>query len=237
MTVVGWVLNLVMVPVVAFYLLRDWDDLVERIHALIPRSIEPVVARLARESDDVLGAFLRGQLSVMLVLGAFYGIGLWLVGVSIGPLIGMIAGLISFVPYLGAITGVVMGVIAALVQYQDWAHVLLVLGVFAIGQTLEGYVLVPKLVGDKIGLHPVAVIFAVLAGGELFGFLGVLLALPAASVVMVVLRYLYERYTASELYTTGSAPEIVVVAKGSEQAARVEAASSAVPPAAGSPPA
>jgi len=212
LAVVGWVLNLVMVPVVAFYLLRDWDDLVARIHALIPRSIEPVVARLARESDDVLGAFLRGQLSVMLVLGAFYGIGLWLVGVSVGPLIGMIAGLISFVPYLGAITGVVMGVIAALVQYQDWTHVLLVLGVFAIGQTLEGYVLVPKLVGDKIGLHPVAVIFAVLAGGELFGFLGVLLALPVASVVMVVLRYLHARYTQSELYTSAAEKPLIVVA-------------------------
>jgi predicted PurR-regulated permease PerM len=238
MAVVGWVLNLVMVPVVAFYLLRDWDDLVARIHALIPRSVEPVVARLARESDDVLGAFLRGQLSVMLALGTFYGIGLWIVGVSIGPLIGMIAGLISFVPYLGAITGVVMGIIAALVQYQDWAHVLLVLGVFAIGQTLEGYVLVPKLVGDKIGLHPVAVIFAVLAGGELFGFLGVLLALPVASVVMVVLRYLYARSASSELYTTGSTPGIVVVDKGAERAAVADAVSSAAPPPAapGSPP-
>ncbi|HEY6941317.1 AI-2E family transporter [Dokdonella sp.] len=238
MAVVGWVLNLVMVPVVAFYLLRDWDDLVARIHALIPRSVEPVVARLARESDDVLGAFLRGQLSVMLALGTFYGIGLWIVGVSIGPLIGMIAGLISFVPYLGAITGVVMGIVAALVQYQDWAHVLLVLGVFAIGQTLEGYVLVPKLVGDKIGLHPVAVIFAVLAGGELFGFLGVLLALPVASVVMVVLRYLYARYTSSELYTTGSTPGIVVVDKGAERAAVADAVSAAAPPPAapGSPP-
>jgi predicted PurR-regulated permease PerM len=216
MTVVGWALNLVMVPVVAFYLLRDWDVLVERIHALIPRSIEPVVSRLAHESDVVLGAFLRGQLSVMLVLGGFYGVGLWAVGISVGPLIGMVAGLISFVPYLGAITGVLMGVVAALVQYQDWTHVLLVLGVFAIGQTLEGYVLVPKLVGDKIGLHPVAVIFAVLAGGELFGFLGVLLALPTASVVMVVLRYLYQRYTHSELYTAGAEPTIVVVEKGHE---------------------
>jgi predicted PurR-regulated permease PerM len=210
MAVVGWVLNLVMIPVVAFYLLRDWDVLVARIHALIPRSVEPVVSRLARESDDVLGAFLRGQLSVMVVLGVFYGVGLWLVGVSVGPLIGMVAGLISFVPYLGAITGVVMGVIAALVQYQDWAHVLLVLGVFAIGQTLEGYVLVPRLVGEKIGLHPVAVIFAVLAGGELFGFLGVLLALPVASVVVVVLRYLHQRYTHSELYTSRVEPVIVV---------------------------
>ncbi|MFC4819356.1 AI-2E family transporter [Dokdonella ginsengisoli] len=217
MALVGWVLNLVMIPVVAFYLLRDWDVLVARIHALIPRSIEPVVSRLAGESDEVLGAFLRGQLSVMVALGVFYGAGLWLIGINVGPLIGMIAGLISFVPYLGAITGVLMGVIAALVQYQDWAHVALVLGVFVVGQTLEGYVLVPKLVGDKIGLHPVAVIFAVLAGGELFGFLGVLLALPVASVVMVVLRYLYERYTQSELYTTRAQSGIIV--PGSEEAA------------------
>ena len=211
LTVVGWVLNVVMVPVVAFYLLRDWDILVERIHALVPRSIEPTVVRLARESDDVLGAFLRGQLSVMVALGVLYGVGLWLVGISVGPLIGMIAGLISFVPYLGAITGVVMAVIAALVQYQDWAHVALVLIVFGIGQTLEGYVLVPRLVGEKIGLHPVAVIFAILAGGELFGFLGVLLALPVASVVMVLLRYAHERYTASQLYRSPDEPVIVLV--------------------------
>ncbi|MEP7042663.1 MAG: AI-2E family transporter [Dokdonella sp.] len=210
LAVVGWLLNLVMIPVVAFYLLRDWDVLVARLRVLIPRSVEPVVMRLARESDDVLGAFLRGQLSVMVALGVFYGVSLWLVGVSVGPLIGMVAGLISFVPYLGAITGIVMGVIAALVQYQDWFHVLLVLGVFAIGQSLEGYVLVPRLVGEKIGLHPVAVIFAVLAGGELFGFLGVLLALPVASVVMVLLRYLHERYTESELYNTRAQPTIIV---------------------------
>ena len=201
LTIVGWVLNIVMIPVVAFYLLRDWDIMVERIHALVPRSIEPVVSRLARESDEVLGAFLRGQLSVMVVLGVIYGVGLWLVGISVGPLIGMIAGLISFVPYLGAITGVVMGVIAALVQYQDWtACRCSCSSVFAIGQTLEGYVLVPRLVGEKIGLHPVAVIFAVLAGGELFGFLGVLLALPVASVVMVCCATRTSATRASELY-------------------------------------
>jgi len=210
LTLVGWMLNIVMIPVVAFYLLRDWDILVERIHALVPRSIEPTVVMLSRESDVVLGAFLRGQLSVMIVLGILYAVGLWAVGLSVGPLIGMIAGLISFVPYLGAITGVFMAVIAALVQYQDLTHVLLVLMVFGIGQTLEGYVLVPKLVGDKIGLHPVAVIFAVLAGGELFGFLGVLLALPVASVVMVLLRYAHERYTASKLYQSQDEPMIVL---------------------------
>jgi predicted PurR-regulated permease PerM len=211
LTIVGWALNIVMIPVVAFYLLRDWDIMVERIHALVPRSIEPVVTRLARESDEVLGAFLRGQLSVMVVLGIIYGAGLWIAGISVGPLIGMIAGLISFVPYLGAITGVLMGLVAAIVQYQDWQHVAYVAIVFAIGQTLEGYVLVPRLVGEKIGLHPVAVIFAVLAGGELFGFVGVLLALPVASVVMVLLRYAHERYTASELYRASDEPVIVVV--------------------------
>lgn len=226
LALLGMVLNLVMIPVVGFYLLRDWDDLVERIHGLIPRSVEAVVSRLARESDQVLGAFLRGQISVMLVLGIFYGLALWLAGISVGPLIGMIAGLISFVPYLGAITGVLMGVIAALVQYQDLTHVLLVLGVFVAGQLLEGYVLVPKLVGDKIGLHPVAVIFAVLAGGELFGFLGVLLALPVAAVVMVVLRYVHERYTGSELYQTGQAGAAIIVPA---QAADVAAAAQRVP--------
>ncbi len=210
MTIIGWVLNLVLVPVVAFYLLRDWDVLIERIHTMIPRGVEPVVSRLARESDDVLGAFVRGQLSVMIALAVYYGAGFWLTGLSVGPLIGMVAGLISFVPYLGAITALVMGVIAALVQYQDWYHVMLVVGVFAVGQLLEGYVLVPRLVGEKIGLHPVAVIFAVLAGGELFGFLGVLLALPIASVLMVLLRYVYRRYTESELYTTRAEPAIVV---------------------------
>jgi predicted PurR-regulated permease PerM len=198
--VVSWITRLVVVPVAFFYLLRDWDVMVARIHELLPRSIEPVVSRLAHEVDDTLSAFVRGQLSVMIALGIIYAVGLWAVGIDVGPLIGLIAGLISFVPYLGSIVGILMGVIAALVQYGDWVHVLMVAAVFVIGQLLEGYVLVPRLVGEKIGLHPVAVIFAVLAGGELFGFLGVLLALPVASILMVVLRYAHERYRASELY-------------------------------------
>ncbi|HEX5304789.1 MAG TPA: AI-2E family transporter [Dyella sp.] len=199
--VLMWMTNLVLIPVVAFYLLRDWDRLVAWIDSMLPRSIEPTVAHLARESDKVLGAFVRGQMLVMLALGVFYGGGLAVVGLSVGPLIGMIAGLLSFVPYLGFIIGFGAALIAVLVQYGDWTHLLLVCGVFVIGQLLEGYVLVPKLVGDKIGLHPVAVIFAVLAGGYLFGFLGVLLALPAASVILVLLRYLSERYRLSHLYT------------------------------------
>lgn len=200
MGIITWLTNAVLIPVVAFYLLRDWDTMIAHIQRLIPRSVEPTVVRLSRESDQVLGAFVRGQLLVMLALGVFYGLGLTLVGISIGPLIGMVAGLLSFVPYLGFMIGFVAALIAALVQYGDWTHVLLVCGVFTVGQLLEGYVLVPRLVGGKIGLHPVAVIFAVLAGGHLFGFLGVLLALPAASVVVVLLRYVFARYRESDLY-------------------------------------
>ena len=208
--IVLWLTNLVLIPVVAFYLLRDWDRLVGTIDRMLPRSIEPTIAHLAHESDKVLGAFVRGQLLVMLALGIFYGAGLSLVGLSVGLLIGIVAGLLSFVPYLGFIVGFGAAVIAVLVQYGDWAHLLIICGVFVVGQLLEGYVLVPKLVGDKIGLHPVAVIFSVLAGGYLFGFLGVLLALPAASVIMVLLRYLLERYRLSELYTEEGADDPVI---------------------------
>ncbi|TAL87034.1 MAG: AI-2E family transporter [Rhodanobacter sp.] len=208
-----WMTNLVLIPVVAFYLLRDWDRLVATIDRVLPRSIQPTVAHLAHESDKVLGAFVRGQLLVMLALGVFYGAGLSLVGLSVGLLIGVVAGLLSFVPYLGFIIGFGAALIAVLVQYGDWPHLLLVCGVFVVGQLLEGYVLVPKLVGDKIGLHPVAVIFAVMAGGYLFGFLGVLLALPAASVIMVLLRYLLDQYQHSELYTGKEREDPVIVGR------------------------
>lgn len=210
--IVAWLANLVLIPVVAFYLLRDWDRMVAKIDSMLPRSIQPTIAYLAGESDKILGAFVRGQLLVMLALGVFYGGALGVVGLTVGPLIGMVAGLLSFVPYLGFIIGFVAAIVAVLVQYGDWTHVLVVCGVFAVGQLLEGYVLVPKLVGDKIGLHPVAVMFAVLAGGYLFGFLGVLLALPAASVIMVLLRYLFERYRMSELYNEAG-PEDPVIAE------------------------
>jgi predicted PurR-regulated permease PerM len=200
LAVLGWIANLALIPVVTFYLLRDWDALVARVRELLPRPIEPVVSRLASESDSVLGAFLRGQLSVMLALGTIYAVGLWMAGIDLALLIGMLAGLVSFVPYLGVLVGAAAGIIAALVQYGDWLHPLLVIAVFAVDQTLEGFVLTPWLVGDRIGLHPVAVIFAIMAGGQLFGFLGVLLALPVAAVAMVLLRYVHQRYTASGLY-------------------------------------
>jgi len=211
MTVLLWLTNLALIPVVTFYLLRDWDVLIARIRALLPRAIEPAVSRLAGQSDVVLASFLRGQVSVMLALGAIYAIGLSLVGVDLALLIGMLAGLVSFIPYLGAIVGVGAALIATLVQHGDWLHVVLVLGVFAVGQTLESFVLTPWLVGDKIGLHPVAVIFAVMAGGQLFGFLGVLLALPVAAIVMVLLRYAHEQYTQSALYGANEVARVAEV--------------------------
>ena len=194
------VANVALVPVLTFYFLRDWDVMVAQIRDLLPRPYLPTVSRLARESDEVLGGFLRGQFSVMLSLGSIYAIGLWAIGLDLGLLIGFVAGLVSFVPYLGAFVGVTSAVIATLVQHGDATHLLLVLAVFAIGQTLEGFVLVPWLVGDRIGLHPVAVIFAIMAGGQLFGFLGVLLALPVAAVSMVLLRHAHDQYRRSGLY-------------------------------------
>lgn len=201
MAVVTWLVNLVLIPVVTFYLLRDWDLFVARVHELIPRRWASEVGQLARSSDEVLGAFLRGQLLVMLALGLIYSVGLGLLGLEYALLIGMAAGLLSFVPYLGAIGGLLMAGLAAYLQFNDWPHFIGVLVVFGIGQMLEGMVLTPKLVGDRIGMHPVAVIFAVMAGGQLFGFVGVLLALPVAAVIMVLLRYAHERYLNSDLYS------------------------------------
>ena len=208
---VAWVINLALLPILAYYFLRDWDKLVERVASMIPRNHIEVVTRLARESNDVLGAFIRGQIAVMIALGVVYAAGLTLVGLNLGLLIGLVAGLISFIPYLGATTGVVMAVLAALVQSQgvDLQLLVLVGVVFTVGQLLESYVLTPRIVGDKIGLHPVAVIFAVMAGGQLFGFLGMLLALPAAAVINVLLRYAHQRYRQSELYA-GHGPTIVL---------------------------
>jgi predicted PurR-regulated permease PerM len=207
LTLMGWIGNLILIPVVTFYLLRDWNVLIGHIRELVPRRLESDAVRLTRASDEVLGAFFRGQLLVMFALGLIYSTGLSVVGIELGFLLGMIAGLLSFVPYLGFIVGVVAASIAALIQFQDWMPVMYVLLVFGIGQVVESFVLTPLLLGDRIGLHPVAVIFAVLAGGQLFGFVGVLLALPAAAVIMVLLRYTHERYLQSPLYGPSTAGE------------------------------
>tara|TARA_R110000764_G_scaffold57112_2_gene124389 strand:+ start:269 stop:1378 length:1110 start_codon:yes stop_codon:yes gene_type:complete len=192
--------NLVMIPVVGFYLLRDWDLIVARCRDMIPRHHEPLVSRLMHDCDEVLGAFIRGQLLVMTCLGVIYWLGLWMVGLELALLIGLLAGLASIVPYLGFFVGIAAALIAAIFQFGDVFHLVAVVAVFSVGQMIEGMVLTPLLVGDRIGLHPVAVIFAILAGGQLFGFVGILLALPLAAVAMVLLRYFYQRYRESAAY-------------------------------------
>lgn len=196
-----WLADLVLVPVVTFYLLRDWDLLVAKIRDLLPRRIEPMVSKLAQESDEVIGAFLRGQVIVMVALGVLYSTGLAVIGLDFSLLIGMLAGLVSFVPYLGLITGILIASVAALLQFHSLLSLIPVLIVFGIGQLISDFLLTPKLVGDRIGLHPVAVLFAVLAGGHLFGFFGILLALPVAAVIAVLLRHAHDEYLKSVFYS------------------------------------
>ncbi|MEX2481133.1 MAG: AI-2E family transporter [Gammaproteobacteria bacterium] len=197
--ILGWVTYLLLIPVVTFYLLRDWDHLVAAVRDLLPKRVEPTISRLAGEMDAVLAEFLRGQVTVMAVLAVVYMLGLWLVGLDLAFVIGVLAGLVSFVPYLGVIVGVLVAGVAAFMQFGDIFHLVAVAAVFGVGQVLEGMVLSPWLVGDRIGLHPVAVIFAVMAGGQLFGFFGVLLALPVAAVVVVLLRHSHDEYLKSTL--------------------------------------
>ena len=200
MALIALLANMILIPVVTFYLLRDWDELVKRIDELLPRKSQPVIAKLARESDEVLAAFIRGQLMVMLVLGMVYSFGLWFIDLELALLIGMLAGLVSFVPYLGFIVGILAASVAVLLQTQDVMMLIPVFIVFGIGQLLEGMLLTPLMVGDKIGLHPVAVIFSVLAGGQLFGFVGVLLALPIAAVIAVLVRHMHNEYKSSTIF-------------------------------------
>jgi predicted PurR-regulated permease PerM len=200
LSLVMWLSNLVLVPVVTFYLLRDWHKLLDNIQHLLPRSILPTVLSLAGECNEVLGAFFRGQLLVMFGLGVIYTLGLSVAGLDMALLIGLLSGLVSIVPYLGFIFGIVAASIAALFQFHDTIHLVYVFLAFGFGQIMESTVLTPLLVGDRIGLHPVAVIFAILAGGQLFGFVGVLLALPVSSVLMVLLRHFKQKYIASDVY-------------------------------------
>ena len=203
LAIVGWLSMLVLIPVVTFYLLRDWDILIAKIRDLLPRRVEGRAAIIARECDEILGAFIRGQLLVMAALAVIYTLGLWLVGLELALVLGLLAGLASIVPYMGFVVGIVAAVIAAWFQFHDIWVLLQVGVVFGIGQMLEGMVLTPLLVGDRIGLHPVAVIFALLAGGQLFGFVGILLALPTAAVVMVMLRHVHTSYLGSHFYSAG----------------------------------
>jgi predicted PurR-regulated permease PerM len=195
--------NLFLVPVVTFYLLRDWDVMVAEIRHLLPRRAEPKISELAGEVDDVLGAFITGQMLVMLSLGAFYALGLWLAGLDLALLIGFGAGIVSFIPYLGPIVGIVTAGVAMLIQTQELLPLVGIAAVFGIGQFLESVWLTPWLVGDKVGLHPVAVIFSVMAGGQLFGFVGVMLGLPVAAALAVFVRHLRDQWLRSEWYHHG----------------------------------
>lgn len=191
---------LVVTPVVAFYLLRDWDLITAKIDSWLPLGARETIREQLAAIDATLAAFIRGQASVCLVLGLIYGIGLSIVGLKSGLLVGIGAGFISFIPYLGAASGLLVGVGIALFQFPEWLPIIIVAGIFLFGQTLESYVLTPRLVGDRVGLHPVWIIFALMAGGALFGFTGILLAVPVAAVVGVLLRFGIARYLKSPLY-------------------------------------
>jgi len=201
LVILQWLTNLILIPVLTFYLLRDWDDLVARFRELLPRKHADKIIKISGECDDMLAGFLRGQLMVMLALSIMYCIGLTFIGLDLALLIGVIAGIVSFVPYLGLFIGILLAGLAAYLQFQEWLPILWVVLIFGFAQTVEGMFLTPRFVGERIGLHPVAVIFAVMAGGTLFGFVGVLLALPVAAVVMVLLRHAHHRYLNSHLYS------------------------------------
>ncbi|ODN67518.1 AI-2E family transporter [Methylophaga muralis] len=201
MVILQLLTNLVLIPVLTFYLLRDWDDLVARIREILPRKHAGKITQISIECDDMLAGFLRGQLMVMLALSIIYSIGLMFIGLDLALLLGVIAGVVSFVPYLGLFVGITLAGLAAYLQFQEWLPVLMVVLVFGFAQSIESMFLTPRFVGERIGLHPVAVIFAVMAGGTLFGFVGVLLALPVAAVVMVLLRHAHHRYLNSHLYS------------------------------------
>ena len=188
------VFSLFLVPILTFYMLRDWDSIMAHLSALLPEQQRDTIVGLARESEDVLGGFLRGQLLVMVALAVIYSVCLGLVGLKFAVAIGVVSGLVSFVPYLGYNFGIALAGLTVALEPEPLWQLVGVVATFSIAQVIEGSVLTPKLVGDRIGLHPVLIIFAVAAGGQLFGFFGVLLALPAAAVLSVLVRFAYDRY-------------------------------------------
>ena len=198
LTLVG---NAVLIPVALFYLLMDWGQFVGRLVALVPLRLRSGYDSFTDEADSVLGQYLRGQLLVMLIMAAFYSVGMTLFGLDLALPIGIFTGLAMFVPYLGFGIGLILALLAGLLQFASIKAVVMVAVVFGVGQVLEGFVLTPRLVGERIGLHPLAVIFALLAFGQIFGFVGVLIALPASAVLLVAIRRLQASYVTSKLYT------------------------------------
>lgn len=203
--------TIVLIPIIAFYFLLDWNRMLASLRNLIPRQYEQSTLRIVSECHSVLGAFVKGQFLVMILLGIVYAVGLQSIGLEVGLIIGMVAGLCSIIPYLGFGVGIIAAVIACFFQFgMDPKHLLMVLAVFGVGQLIEGYILQPFLLGDKIGLSPVAVVFAVLAGAQLAGFVGMLIALPVAAVIVVLLKHAREWYEQSQFYQF-SAPASVVI--------------------------
>ncbi len=201
LALVNFISLFVVTPVVAFYLLLDWDRMIVKIDALVPRQHVGTVRRLAREIDRAVAGFVRGQGSVCLILGTYYAVGLTLVGLNFGLLIGFFAGIISFIPYVGSAIGLVVAIGVALVQFSpDWVWVAATAAVFFTGQFVEGNILQPKLVGASVGLHPVWLMFALFAFGAIFGFVGLLMAVPAAAAVGVLVRFAIHKYLESEMY-------------------------------------
>ena len=205
--------NLVLAPIVAYYLLLDWSGLVTRSKALIPPRWQPTVQDFLDETDEVLGQYLRGQLLVMAVLAVFYTVGLALVGLKLALPIGVFTGLAVFIPYLGFGLGLVLALLAAMLQFQSVLGVALVGAVYAVGQVVESMYVTPRLLGERIGLHPIAVIFALMAFGHLFGFVGVLIALPASAVLLVAIRRAKAHYLSSDIYLHGAPPAAAPVDK------------------------
>jgi predicted PurR-regulated permease PerM len=195
---------MVVMPVVAFYLICDWPRMITTVDKWVPLPHRETVHGLAREIDTAIAGFVRGQTAVCLILGSFYAVSLSLVGLNFGLLIGLISGLISFIPYVGSMTGLVLSLAVATAQFwPEWTWIVVVLGIFMVGQFIEGNVLAPKLVGESVGLHPVWLIFAIFAFGYLFGFVGLLLAVPLAAAVAVLLRFALRQYLASPFYSGG----------------------------------
>jgi predicted PurR-regulated permease PerM len=198
--IIGIAMNLLLIPVAMFYLLRDWDEMLANLDALIPRHWHAKVCAISTEVDGVLAEFLRGQIAVMLLMSVFYSLVLWLTGLEFALPIGIVAGMLVFIPYLGMIIGLLLATLAAVMQFTEFSSVLWVWAVFGAGQLLEGTLVTPWLVGERIGLHPLAVIFALLAFGQLFGFFGVLLALPLSAILLVGLRHGKKGYLRSGMY-------------------------------------
>jgi predicted PurR-regulated permease PerM len=193
---------LIITPVVAFYLICDWDGMISGLDRLIPLSQRDTVRGLCREIDATLSSYVRGQSAVCLILGSYYAVALTLTGLSFGLLIGIVSGLITFIPYVGSLTALVLSLVMAMVQFfPDWSHIVIVAGVVLFGQFVEGNVLAPYLVGHSVGLHPVWLMFALFAFGYLFGFVGLLLAVPLAAAAGVLIRFAVRRYRESPIYT------------------------------------